>query len=105
MEWGSGRAVVVKRLVCALLAGSAITSLAWLADTTNNDTLTAVIGLVWLPGVVVGMFAGMAAGGGIHDANWPVTVCATALFWGWITYLLLRWRSRRSVILNILRAK
>jgi hypothetical protein len=87
------KAIVITRLVAALLIGCAVTSLPWLASMTDNEALLTTVSLLYLPGMFVGMLVGH---GGVHDASWPAVLVASALFWAWIAYLSLRWQRHRT---------
>lgn len=83
------RGVILKQLVLALLVGSAIASLPWLASLAENDSLNAAASLLLLPGMIVGIVAG---GGRVHNTNWTVTLWATYMFWTASVYFFMRWR-------------
>ena len=81
----------LKRCLLAGLVGGGIASVPWLASLTENDRVTAVTGLILLPGIIPGMLAG---GGGVHDTSWPVTIWASVVFWISIAYIGLARRAK-----------
>ncbi len=81
----------LKRGICALLLGGAFSSLPWLAGLTENERLSEVTDIIFLPGIIPGMMAG---GGRPHDTSWCTTIWATYIFWIAVAYLGLRWRER-----------
>jgi hypothetical protein len=76
-----------------VLLGGCFASIPWLGSLTENDRIIAITSVVLLPGMIPGMFAGR---GGVHDTSWPVTICATFVFWIGLAYVCLGWRERRK---------
>jgi hypothetical protein len=80
------------RLSVALMVGSAVTSLPWLASKINAEVLWPTA-FLWTPGTMVAL----VLSGNVHDYSMTVLVAVNVIFYASVTYLFLHVKNHRPV--------